>query len=480
LSVLVVDIGTTTIRARVVSAGGTLRATHAQPLPISRPRAGIVEFDADALAEAAQAVARASLADAGPVLGVGIAAQRASTVLFSRRDGHAVGPGIGWEDLRTVGQCLALRQQGLRLAPNQSATKLAYLLSLASEHPIDDLAFGTVETFIAYHLTRGATHVSDATNAAVTGLVTGDGSGWDSQVLDALAIPYELLPTIVDSAGELGVCSALEGEPPLAALVGDQQASLIGQGCLAPGSAKITFGTGAMLDVVVGRERPAFSHRGPGGTFPIIARRLSGSVTWGLEAIMLTAGSAVTWLTEGLGLLSDVTDSEGVAASVRDAGGVVFVPALSGMGAPAWDFGARGAFFGLTGATNRAEMVRAVLEGIAQRAADLLEAAEEDLGERVAELSVDGGMSTNVLFCSLVASATRRPVLPSEVSEATTLGAAFLAGSAVGVWSSLDDAAQHARHRPVVEPGPTLDRARWLDLRDRARRTVPALSALDF
>ena len=480
MSILVVDVGTSQVRSAVVRPDGRIDCLHQSAVATHHPSPGIAEFDPAALARAALEVARAALAQAGAVDACGIAAQRASTVLWERASGTPVGPGIGWQDLRTAGQCLALGARGIRLAPNQSATKLAYLLDTFDPRRERDLCFGTVESFVAWTLSRGDLHVTDATNAAVTGLVTGDAQGWDGEVLDALGVPAAMLPRIVDSSGVLGRAGALAGAPPIAGLAGDQQASLLGQGGLHPGEAKATFGTGAMLDCVVGVSRPPFATRGPSGTFPIVARRVAGVTTWGLEAIALAAGSCVAWLRDGLGLIGTLEESDALAGSVPDSGGVSFVPALSGMGTPIWDFGARGTLVGLSGSTTRAEVVHAVLAGIAQRGADLLEAVEADSGETIATLRTDGGMSANHTFAQLLADATSRPVALAAVLEATTLGAAFLAGVASRTWSSLGEAVSVVAPRAVLEPRRRLDRERWLDARERALRTVPGLSALRF
>src|SRR3954469_23098553 len=300
-----------------------------------------VEFDAAAMARAAVEVAKESLAEGGPVEDAGIAKQRASTVVWDRATGEPVGPGIGWQDLRTVGTCLMLQAQGLRVAPNASATKLGFLLDMADPDRSRDLAFGTVDTWIAWHLSGGAVHATDSSNAAVTGLMHGDASGWAPQVMEALRIPTSVLPAIVDSSGVIGEATVLDGAPPIAGLAGDQQASLIGQGCTRPGLAKITFGTGGMLDMCVGATRPSFDTRGPAGCFPIIAWRRDGVLTWGIEAVMLSAGTAVEWLRDDLGLIATSAETDTIAASCDDTGDVWFVPALLGLGTPAWDFGAR-------------------------------------------------------------------------------------------------------------------------------------------
>ena len=480
MSVLAVDVGTSGVRAAVVRPDSSVEHVHQRQVLPSSPAQGFVEFDATEIAKAVLEVSVAALAGGGSVDAVGISSQRASTVVWDRATGDPVGPGIGWQDLRTVGFCLVLQAQGIRLAPNQSATKLAVLLDIADPDRSRDLCAGTVDTWVAWTLSRGSLHVSDRSNLAVTGLLDGNALEWDDAVLEALRIPRRVLPRPVDSLGVLGEASALPGAPPIAGLAGDQQASLIGQGCVRPGLAKATFGTGAMLDLCVGGKRPAFPRRGPGGTFPIVAWSQAGSITWGIEAIMMSAGSCVEWLRDDLGVVSSVAESDDLAASCADSGGVFFVPALLGLGTPVWDYGARGTLLGLTRGSGRAEVVRAVLEGVAHRGADLLEAAETDSGLSIGTLRVDGGMSANRTFTQALANAIDRPVETSAITEATTLGAAYLAGVAVGTWASLEEAAAELQPRTVGEPTRRVDRQRWLEARDRALRTVPELSDLDF
>ena len=480
MSVLAVDVGTSGVRAAVVRPDSSVERVHQLQVLPSSPSQGFVEFDAAEIARAVLEVSTAALAGGGSVDAVGISSQRASTVVWDRVTGDPVGPGIGWQDLRTVGYCLALQAQGIRLAPNQSATKLAVLLDIADPDRSRDLCAGTVDTWVAWTLSRGSLHVSDRSNLAVTGLLDGNAAEWDEAVLEALRIPHGVLPRPVDSLGALGEASALPGAPLIAGLAGDQQASLVGQGCVRPGLAKPKFGTGAMLDLCVGDKRPAFPRRGPGGTFPIVAWSRAGSITWGIEAIMMSAGSCVEWLRDDLGIVSSVAESDGLAASCADSGGVWFVPALLGLGTPVWDYGARGTLLGLTRGSGRAEVARAVLEGIAHRGADLLEAAETDSGLSIGSLRVDGGMSANRTFTQALANAIGRPVETSAVTEATTIGAAYLAGVAVGPWASLEEAAAELQPRSVIEPTRRVNRQRWLEARDRALRTVPELSDLDF
>jgi glycerol kinase len=480
MSILVVDVGTSSVRAAIVEPDATVAAIVRRPFLPSTPAPGFVELDARDLAAAVLDVARAAMDRAGPVQAVGIANQRATTIVWDRTTGAPVGPGIGWQDQRTVMMCLALQAQGLRLSPSSSATKLAFLLDTFDPDRTRDLCFGTVDTWVAWTLSGGELHVTDLSNAGVTGLMRLDGTGWDEAVLETLRIPPSVLPRIVDSSGVVGPAGVLPGAPPIAGMAGDQQASLVGQGCTRPGLAKMTFGTGGMLDLCLGPDRPAFEQRGPHGTFPIVAWRRHGRVVWGLEAFMLTAGQAVEWLCEDLGVLADAAASEAVAAACDDTGGVWFVPALLGMATPAWDFGARGALMGLTGGTGRAEVVRAVLEGVAHRGADLLEAAEADGATAIPVVRVDGGMSANAVFVQALADACQRPVEVSPVTEATTLGAAFLAGMAVGVWAGEDEVAGTWSPRARVEPVGRPDRARWRDACERAKGWIPELSALEF
>ena len=480
MSVLVIDVGTSSVRASIVGADAAVAHVHRRTLLPRTPAPGFVELDATEMAGAVMEVARAALAGGGPVTAVGIANQRSTTILWDRQSGQPVGPGIGWQDQRTVMMCLALQAQGLRLSPSSSATKLAYLLDTYDPDRTRDLCFGTVDTWVAWTLSGGTLHVTDLSNAGVTGLMRLDGTGWDGAVLDTLRIPPAVMPQIVDSSAVIGEAGALPGTPPVAGMAGDQQASLVGQGCTRAGLAKMTFGTGGMLDLCLGAHRPSFEQRGPHGTFPIVGWRRQGRVTWGIEAFMLTAGQAVEWLRDDLGVIVDAGESEAVASACETTGGVWFVPALLGMATPAWDFGARGTLLGVTGGTGRAEVVRAVLEGVAHRGADLLEAAEADGGCRIPTLRVDGGMSANRVFVQALADACQRPVEVSPVLEATTLGAAFLAGMAVGIWADEDEVAATWSPRSTVAPAATTDRRRWREACERARGWIPELSALDF
>ncbi len=489
MSILVVDVGTSGVRSAVVRPDATVEAVHHRPTLPDTPFPGLVEFDATALARAVLETAREALAEGGPVEAVGIATQRASTIVWDRDSGVPLAPAQGWQDLRTVGTCLELQAQGFRFAPNASATKLADILNSVDPERrrarAGELAFGTVDSWVIWTLTEGRHHVIDASNAGVTGLLRGDAASWSTEALRALDIPEEVLPAIVDSSGVVGEATALPGAPVIAGVAGDQQASLIGQGCTRPGLAKATFGTGGMLDLCTGLRRTEHAVRGPAGTIPIIAWRRDGQVAWGVEALMLSAGTCVEWLRDDLGIIETAPHSHEVAARCETTGDVWFVPALLGLGTPVWDFGARGTFVGLTRGSGRPELVRAVLEGVAHRGGDLLEAAEADTGLVVDALRIDGGMSDNPTFVQALADACGRPIEVSPVTEATTLGAAYLAGMTVGHWRDEDEVASAWSPRVTVEP--TLDeptrlarRARWLAARGRSEGTIPELSGVDF
>ena len=482
MSVLVIDVGTTGVRAAVMHGDGQLAHVQYQRCAPASPFPGLVEFDAVELADAALHVARRSLAlHGGSVLGVGVTTQRASTVVWDAATGVPIAPGLGWQDLRTVMACITARSEhGLALAPNQTATKAAWLLDTHDPQRSRDLRVGTVDSWISWVLTDGIAHVTDRSNAAVTGLSAPDASGWDQRVLDIFRIPSSAMPTIVDTSGIVGVATALPGAPPLAAVVGDQQASLIGQSCVHPGDTKITFGTGGMLDMCGGSSPPRSANRSVHGTFPIIAWSMGGTTTWGVEGIMLSAGTNVDWLRDDLGIIATSAASHDVAQQCAHTDGVVYVPALLGLGTPHWDYGARGSLFGLTRGTTRAHVVRAVLEGIAHRGADLVEAAEADTGRTIDRVRLDGGLSANPTFTQAMANACGRPVEAAPVVDATTMGAGYLAGLATGMWAGLDDIAAAWRPGRRVEPTGLLDRDQWHMAVDRARGWIPDLSALDF
>ncbi len=481
VSILVIDVGTSGLRAAIVHADASIDHVLYRALPPTTPFPGLVEFDPRLLASSVIELATAVLLRSGPVEAVGIATQRASTVVWDRATGEPVGPGLGWQDLRTVMECIGLdTEHGVKMAPNQSATKAQWLLRSVPHLDPEDLCVGTIDSWLAWTLTQGQSHVTDRTNAGLTGLCLADVSDWDPHVAELVGVPVGSLPRLGDTSGVHGLATALPGSPPITSLVGDQQASLVGQGCVTTGVAKITFGTGGMLDVVSDRGAPVAVRRNEHGTFPIAAWSRRGSTVFGAEGIMLAAGTSIEWLRDDLGLIDTAEASHDIAAQCDDSGGVVFVPALLGLGTPHWDYGARGILAGITRGTNRAHVVRAVLEGVAQRGTDLVEAAEADTGSAIPVLRIDGGMSRNPTFVQALADATQRRVEVSPVVEATTLGAAFLAGLEVGVWGSFDDIAAAWRPAEIVEPRRVLDRTLWRSAVERSGGWIPDLSALDF
>jgi glycerol kinase len=468
MSVLVIDVGTSGIRTVVVGATGEIvYQEHREALP-STPAPGRVEFDPQRQAATVLEMSRAAAAAAGPISAVGITNQRSSTVAWDRVSGEALGPGLGWQDLRTAPRCAELFADGIIVGPNVFPAKAAWMLDHLGRQR--DLCIGTVDSWIAWVLSEGAVHVTDVTNASAGMLWVSAHDDWDPQLLEVLDIPRDVLPEVVDTHGIVGHASALPGAPPIAGIAGDQMASLLGQGPLTPGMAKVTFGTGGMLDLCVGPQEPPFVIGGPHGCAPMVACRAGGRTTWLVEGIMLAAGTNVEWLRDGLGIILSVDEVDQLAASCESSDGVIYVPALLGLGTPHWDFSARGTLLGLTRGVGRAQIARAVLEGIAQRAADLLEAAEADSGLTVPRLSVDGGMSRNRTFVQAVANAVGRPVDVAPIPECTSLGAALLAGTATGLWSGWDDVAAAWAPRERVEPDEAFDRDVWREACRRAQK----------
>ena len=347
---------------------------------------------------------------------------------------------------------------------------MAHLLDLADPERSRGLCVGTVDAWVAWHLSDGEVHVTDASNAGVTGLVVADGTDWDDKVLEALRIPRGACPPIVDSSGPVGTARALDGvtadHRPRRRPAGVARGP--GLRATGPGQDHVRHGRHARRVRRVPTARRS-ARQGEAGTFPIVAWRRAGATMWGVEAIMLAAGTNVEWLRDDLGVIDSAEQSHDVASQCETTDGVVYVPALLGLGTPRWDYGARGTLLGITRGTGRPQVVRAVLEGVAQRGADLVEAAEADTGLALDRLRVDGGMSGNPTFVQAVADATGRPVEVSPEREATTLGAGFLAGLAIGTWDGWDDLAATWRPDAVVEPRRA---ARPRPLADRPRPGV--------
>lgn len=479
---LAIDVGSSSVRTALVSETGVVSHVHQQRLTINSPQPGELELDGAEIGRVVLDLAAQTLDDGGPCDAVGVTNQRATTLVFDPLTASPVGPTLGWQDLRTVLDCLVLQAEGLRLAPNQSATKAKWLVAHA-RRAASSLRFATIETWIAWLLTQGASHVTDRSNAAITGLVSVGVNDWDPRVLELLELDPVMMPDIVDTIADHGRATALRDAPPITALIGDQSASMFGQSIVRSG-AKITFGTGAMLNMVRGSEGPASMNPFDSGCFPIVARSQGGAITWGLEGIVLSAGSALDWARDAVGIIDDVESSESLARSVPGSDGVWFVPALAGLGTPYWDFGARGGFFGLTRGSSRAHLVRAILEGIAHRGADLVDAAELETQSTIAELRVDGGMTANGFLVQHLADVTGRPVAVSPEREATTRGAGLMALVGAGLLS-IDDV--EGLWHPIRTIDPLLGdaerasaRTQWRTMVSRAAQTIPELSAVSF
>ena len=480
-SILVIDQGSSGITLSLINEEGKFTKRRRIKLPAFIPFDGIAEYDPQEIADTVLAAA-SELAASESIAALGITDHRASSMIWERKTGRPAGNMISWQDIRTVPACLELQSQGLYLLPNQPATKLQFLLQQI-DNP-EEYCFGTPESWLVWNLTEGAVHITDATHAGLSGLVTLDGEGWDLEVLSILGIPEIVLPEIVDSLGFHGEASALPGSPPIAGIVGDQQSSLIGQGCIKRGMAKMTFGTSGVLDVCTGESRPEFELRGENGTFPIIALRQGGKNFWGIEAIMLSAGSTIDWAVEKMSLAESAADTERVVAESPALGEVKFVPALTGLGTPYWDFGARGTFLGIQLNTDKTQMIGAVLDGIANQGADMYIAAQKDFnsgGTGFECLRLDGGMSQNAVFTQSLADACETPIEISSEVESTSLGAAYLAGTAVGVWKDLEATVELYEPAKIVEPNPNSKiREGWSEAVGRARNWYPDLSSIKF
>ena len=487
--VLALDQGTTSSRAIVFDESGAGIATAQRELRQIFPRPGWVEHDPREIWESQLAVARVALARAGLAAGdvaaLGITNQRETTLVWDRATGLPIANAIVWQDRRTADACDRLRREGreplfrdrtgLVLDPYFSGTKLAWILDnvpgARADADAGRLAFGTVDSWLIWNLTGGGLHATDVTNASRTLLWDLHAGEWSDELLAALDVPRGLLPAVRSSSAVYGETLAnLFGAPiPIAGVAGDQQAALFGQACLRPGMVKNTYGTGCFLLMNTGGR--AVRSRNELLTTP--AWRLgadTGRTDYALEGSVFVAGAVVQWLRDGLGIIRSAAGVEALAASVPDSGGVVLVPAFTGLGAPHWDAYARGALVGITRGTTAAHIARAALEAIAFQVADVLTAMEADSGVPVAELRVDGGAAVNDLLMQLQADLAQVPVVRPRVRETTALGAAYLAGLAVGVWKDADEIAGRWRLERTFEPA--MDAGAAAGLRARWNRAV--------
>ena len=471
--VLALDQGTTSSRAIVFDHAGTIRGSAQQEFPQLFPQPGWVEHDATAIWATQAGVLHEALASAGigarDLAAVGITNQRETTVVWDRATGQPIANAIVWQDRRTAPLCDALRaaghaplfaeRTGLVLDAYFSGTKLKWLLDnvpgARARATRGELAFGTIDSWLVWQLTAGRVHCTDASNASRTLLFNIRTGQWDPELLRLLDIPPEVLPRVVASTG---VCAeaAIDGVMvPIAGIAGDQQAALFGQGCVLPGLAKNTFGTGCFLLLNTGRDPVASRNN----LLTTVAWQRDDQLTYALEGSVFIGGAVVQWLRDGLEIIRHASEIEALAASVADNGGVYVVPAFAGLGAPHWDAYARGAMFGLTRGATRGHIARAALEAIAYQSADVLSAMEKDAGIAMTELRVDGGAAANNLLMQFQADLLGVPVVRPKVLETTALGAAYLAGLATGFWSSTDDILTNRQIDRVFEPAMSRDHA---------------------
>ena len=468
---LVIDEGTTSTRAMLFAPDGTPLASESAELTQHYPAAGLVEHDAAEIWEKTRRCAAAMVeaaGGAGQVAAIGITNQRETVVFWDRATGEPLAPAIVWQDRRSAAICRELKdageepgvqaRTGLLLDPYFSGTKIAWAIANWPQlrEAGDRLAIGTVESWLVWKLTsnesRGGLHITDATNASRTLLMGLGSGGWSDGLIDLFGAPRAALPEIVDCAGRFGETTMFGGSIPICGMAGDQQAATIGQACLSPGDTKATYGTGAFVLTNAGERQPASKNR----LLSTVLWQLGGRRTYAIEGSVFVAGSLVKWLRDSLGLIVSADETEALARSVDDNGGVCFVPALTGLGAPWWEPEARGAISGLSLASTRAHVVRAALEAMAHQSHDLKAAFAAD-GADWASLRIDGGMVANDWIAQDLADVLDVRVERPDFTETTALGAAMLAGVGCGMFADLEEAA--AMRGKVETFAPRMDAA---------------------
>ncbi len=467
---LALDQGTTSSRAIIFDRQGVVVASAQQEFRQIFPQPGWVEHDANEIWASQSGVAADALAKAGlpatDLAAIGITNQRETTVVWDRATGQPICHAIVWQDRRTAGVCDRLkkagkaamirRKTGLVIDAYFSATKLQWILNhvpgAKARARAGELAFGTIDSWLVWNLTSGRVHVTDASNASRTMLFNLHTGDWDDDLLKLFRIPRAILPTVRASSEVYGECALWGGTIPIAGIAGDQQAALFGQVCTQPGMVKNTYGTGCFMLMNTG-TKPIMSKN---NLLTTVAWRIGGRTEFALEGSIFIAGAVVQWLRDGLGLIKTSGEIESLAAQVADTGGVYLVPAFAGLGAPHWDQYARGLLAGLTRGTTSAHLARAALEGIAYQVHDVLHAMQSDSGIRLKELRVDGGACANNLLMQFQADLLGVPVVRPRVTETTALGAAYLAGLAVGYWKDRDEIAAQwqadRRFAPAMKP----------------------------
>jgi glycerol kinase len=486
--ILSLDQGTTSSRAIVFDHAGSVVSMAQQEFRQIFPKPGWVEHDpqeiwASQTAVAAQAMERARLR-ATDIAAIGITNQRETVVVWDRETGKPLANAIVWQDRRTAAACDRLKARGLAATIRRktglvidayfSATKLQWLLAhvpgARAKARAGRLAFGTVDSWLVWNLTGGRQHITDVSNASRTMLFNIHSGDWDDALLKLFGVPRGMLPEVRSSSEVYGDCNLFGAPIPIAGMAGDQQAALFGQVCTKSGMVKNTYGTGCFMLMQTG-TKPIASRN---NLVTTVAWRIGGRTEYALEGSIFIAGAVVQWLRDELGLIAASSDVEALAARVPDTGGVYIVPAFAGLGAPHWDQYARGLIVGLTRGSGRAHLARAALEGIAYQVADVLHAMERDAGIRLKELRVDGGASANNLLMQFQADLLGVPVVRPTVSETTALGAAYLAGLAVGYWRNTAEIAAQwqtdRRFAPTMRPQQRRSlSAGWARALDRAR-----------
>jgi glycerol kinase len=468
--ILALDQGTTSSRAILFDHAGSIVAVAQKEFRQIFPKPGWVEHDprdiwSTQAGVAAEALTKAHVG-AGDIAAIGITNQRETTVVWDRTTGQPICNAIVWQDRRTASTCdrmkarkldrVIRRKTGLVLDAYFSATKVQWILQnvkgARARAKAGELAFGTVDSWLVWNLTGGKVHVTDASNASRTMLLDITKGEWDDELLNLFGVPRSMLPEVRSSSEVYGVTKLLGTPIPIAGIAGDQQAALFGQACTKPGMAKNTYGTGCFMLMNTGTKRIASRHN----LLTTVAWRIGGRTEYALEGSIFIAGAVVQWLRDGLEFFRSAAEVEALAAGVGDTGGVYLVPAFAGLGAPHWDQYARGTIVGLTRGSTKAHIARAALEGIVLQVMDVLKAMEADSGIKLKELRVDGGASANDLLMQLQADLLNVTVVRPKVAETTALGAAYLAGLAVGFWKSQTDIARQwqadKRFTPAMKP----------------------------
>lgn len=485
--VLSLDQGTSSSRALLFDEHAKVVALAQREFTQNYPQPGWVEHDPEEIWKSQLAVAHEAIAKAGvkpeEVQAIGITNQRETSLLWDRNTGQPIANALVWQDRRTSGLCKTWKadfgetiteKTGLVVDAYFSASKIAWLLEqipgARERAEKGELAFGTIDSWLIWKLTEGRTHVTDPSNASRTMLYNIETGEWDRELLSRFNIPDSLLPEVVDSQGQFAETRLLGGSIPLAGIAGDQQSALFGQLCHEPGDSKTTYGTGCFMLLNTGTERRHSQNQ----LLSTVAWGRNGQTHYALEGSVFIGGAAVAWLRDGLGIIKSSSEVEPLAQSVSSAEGVVFVPAFNGLGTPYWDQDARGTIVGLTRGSGRAHIARATLEAIAFQVCDLMEAVQKDSGIAIESLRVDGGAAQNNLLMQIQADLLQAPVVRPQNTETTALGAAFLAGLAVGFYPNLE----HLRHCDAIdrvfEPSQSSDwvaeqKAQWRQAVERAQ-----------